>query len=210
MDFIRFFIGEEDKKRVRSLNALASSIQSRTENLETSVGLLNTVVDLTSASSDYELSVGETAKINITVATTPLHIAVEDGVYEIKMLFDSGSFAADQTIELQANNTTYAGEFTMITLSGDTAIATDEVDVATVANDTYVLGINSRPRIFSGTLTISGLLSGLSGIFYAVVTGSSRIRCNATWRSGSVAHTSLGTLSIGEDATGIIYVKRIA
>lgn len=42
------------------------------------------VVDLTSATTDYPLAIGETATITYTSATSvPLHVATVEGLYEI-------------------------------------------------------------------------------------------------------------------------------
>lgn len=178
--------------------------------LVVAVGKLNTVVDTTSATSDYELSVNETAMVSVTAATTALNIAVEDGVYEISGLFDSGTFGADQDITLQANNTTYAGEFLRTRMIGDTAIATDEYDQVDGDDSTYAIAVSSRLRSFKTTLVINGLFSTSITKSYGITAGSRRSSLIFTWRSGSAAHTSLGTLSIGEAATGVVYVKRIA
>lgn len=194
-----------------------SSLEGTFETLEdvvvalvSAVGKLNTVVNTTSESSDYDLSVGETAVINITAASTPLNIAVEDGVYELELLFESSTFGADQDIDLQANNTTYVGEFGRISLIADTAIATDEVDTVIADMDSYELAVGSRPRVITARLVISGNISGMRVGSYGVTAASRRIRETYIWRDGSVAHTSLGTLSIGEAATGVMYVHRVA
>ncbi len=174
------------------------------------VSKLGTVVNTTALMSDYALAVNETAVVNITAASTPLNIAVEDGVYQMDLLFDSATFGADQNIDLQANNTTYAGEFLRVSITGDASIATDEVDVVESDEGEYELAVGTRPRCITARLVIDGMLSSVVSGFYGTTAGNRRLRQLYTWRDGSVAHTSLGTLSIGEVATGVLYVKRMA
>jgi hypothetical protein len=226
MDFIRFFdlskaetVQDWIKKTVRLLNSLASRIQGSVsegiEGLETQVGKLNTVVDLTSASSDYELSVNETAKITITAASTPLNIAVEDGVYELHMEFDATSFAADQAVQLDINNTTYVGTVAFVGLEANTAIATDEVDARDAGVDGHRFYPASlvRPQTACGRLIITSANSGTTSLMSEArgrsVAGLNYIFHISTRMTGT-PHTSLGTLQVGEVATGVCYVKRIA
>jgi hypothetical protein len=178
--------------------------------LARAVNLLNQVKDLTGGTTDYALAVNEVAKIDITAASTDLHIAVEDGVYELELLFDSTTFSADRDIDLQANNTTYGTEFNRMSLIADAAIATDEVDAVEADTDVYQLGVATRPRCITARLVISGLLSSMVSNSYGITAGSRRLRQTYIWRNGSVAHTILGTLTTGEACTGVLYVKRMA
>ncbi len=228
-DFIRFFKKKEGEtpeqyndRLVRSLNALASRVQgdvssgiegleTRVDTLEDDTGLLNTVVDLTSAVADYALSVNETAKITITAASTNLHISVTNGVYEINAIFDDTTFGANQTISLNPNNTTYVGEVKVIRMIGDTSIATDEYDTATADVDAHAFsGGAISPRHFHSKLIISGMISDMHTNLTGTTGGTRRmISASSVW-AGSAAHTLLGTLSIGEVASGTLYVTRIA
>lgn len=75
MEFIRFFIGEDDKNRVRSLNALATTIQGSVaddvEGLETRVDTLETDVealqDITPVTID---SVATTSGTSVTITNS--------------------------------------------------------------------------------------------------------------------------------------------
>src|SRR5688572_8161515 len=177
MDFIRFFKkkpGETPEqyndRLVRSLNALGSRVQgdvssgiegleSRVEDLE----LVTTVIDLTSASSDYTLSVNETAKINITAASTPLNIAISAGKYEIDILFDVSTFAANSVFGIQANNAASVGNFIRFALKGSTTFATDEIDVSIAAQDSHAqYDETGKPVALNGHLIIMGSISHLT------------------------------------------------
>jgi len=176
------------------------------------VARLCNVVDLTGAEEDYPLAIGETARINISAASTLLHIAVEDGVYDIDGIFDEASFAADQVINLNANNTTYANEFRAVRISADTSFATDEVDTGeSTTLAAHALSGNSavKPRHFNGRLIISGVLSNMTITMMCTSAGSQRLSVTTSSWPVSVAHSSLGTLSIVEPATGVIYVRRV-
>jgi len=214
------------KKLVKSLNALATIIQgsvtdgidgldTRVENLEAATALLNTVVNTTSESPDYELSVGETAVINITAASTPLNIAVEDGVYSLTFEFDQSTFGADREVTLEINNTTYVGEFVASRFSASTGYATDEVDTSDATLDAHhmvagLAGANTaRPYRIDARLVISGQRSTLFSDYFG--TSTSRIQGSIrSLRNATPTHTSLGTLNAGEVVTGTAYVQRIA
>jgi hypothetical protein len=170
--------------------------------------LVANVVDLTSATEDYPLSVNETAKITISAASTPLNIAVEDGVYEIDLIFDRSTFAADRSVGLQANNATGVGLYTFEGIQA--TVASTTMQVLSTDEHRFTGGILSRPIACYGRLYIFGtnstLLSHANGTTLA---GDSYLYETSTRRS-SFTHTSLGTLVTGEACTGVAYVKRIA
>lgn len=171
------------------------------------------VIDLTNVSTDYELSVGETAKITITAASTALNVAVEDGVYEIDLIFDPTTFAADQTIALNPNNTTYVGLLGFLADLDSTAIATDETDTVDVNVDEHRFSgsVMMRPHHAWGRLTILG---NRTSMFFKcrgrTVAGVNYKFDGSTSGDIAVPHTSLGTVLTGEACIGMAYVKRIA
>jgi len=206
MDFIRFFdlkAGQAiDRWRsgiIRSLNALSSRHHK-----------LDTVADLTNAPSDYRLSVGETAKISISAASTPLNIACEDGVYEIRIAFDHMSFAADSDFYIQANNTEDIGGYNRCDLRASTTFATDEVDVVDSNGNGHFDTAAMRYQHITGTITIIGAVSFGNCIAFGVTLAGSRHTAIVGTRWDTATHTSLGTIVLSEAATGICYVKRIA
>lgn len=176
------------------------------------VSLLNTVKDLTSATSDYSLSVNETAKIDITAASTALNIAVSDGVYEMNMVFDESTFASDGQVIFQPNNQDHAGEFFYVGERFSDAIATDELDVSDggAARDNIFFAFSATtPRAMRAKITILGTRSSCFSELFGTQSGNPADQAVKTsWVA--TAWTSLGTLVLPEDATGICYVKRIA
>jgi len=205
MDFIRFFDfkpGQTQEqwrdKLIRGLNALYDRHRK-----------LDIVSDLKNASSDYLLSINETAKITISSASTPLNIEVQDGWYEMRIQFDQGSFAADQTTQLNPNNTTYVGAFNRLNAIFDTSIATDELDVSTASEDYVNFGSLSAQYIKCEIL-VFGDERSFSWSSRGSNSGNERLLNGVTQWNSTTDYTSLGTLVVGESVTGICYVKRIA
>lgn len=193
-----------------SLGGDFDSLEDVVTALVTAVGKLNTVVNTTSLSSDYSLSVNESAVINITAADTPLNIAVGDGMYVIDIIFDSGTFAADQTIVIMPNGSNYTGEFTHVRFRASTSIATDEVDTFDGALNNHRLAATITPYRISARLIISGTNSVMTSDAHGTTSSVAEWQRHTTAWDNSTAHTSLGTLSVGEVATGTCYVRRMA
>lgn len=168
------------------------------------------VIDLTNATSDYKLKVGECAKVRISAATTALHIACEDGVYEVRVIFDHTTFAADSDFGIRANNVDDVGAFIHCRIRGATDIATDEIDTTDAAVDKHMDGAASRYISVVACIMIMGNISVASGIMFAidVTTNVETVSISGT-RYGTL-HTSLGTILLSEAATGMAYVRRTA
>ena len=173
---------------------------------------LTSPIDLTSATSDYELSVGEVAKITISAASTPLNIAVEDGVYEIDLSFDPTTFSADRVVQLDINNAAQTGLVAFNGYISGTVIATDEFDASDATTDSHrFIGIvASIPDHAWGRLIIRGSRSSFFAETKGQTLAGDTYLYKLSTRFGNAPHTSLGTLQIGEAATGVCYVKRIA
>lgn len=177
---------------------------------------LNTIVNTTSLSSDYALSVGETAQIDITTDSVPLNIAVEDGWYEITIEYDISTFSADRAIALEINNTTYTNDFLITKFVASTGLATDEVDTNDATADSHLMtiglagGSTIKPYRVDASLVISGQRSKLFAIHYGTSTGTRVAGYVHSIRNNTPAHTSLGTLNSGETCTGTVYVHRRA
>jgi len=71
------------------------------------------IVDLTTAATDYPLSIGETATITFSSSTSvPLRVATVEGAYEIMLIhIDLASSPTNVNTWLNPNNTTYSGKF---------------------------------------------------------------------------------------------------
>lgn len=167
-------------------------------------------IDLTNTNEDFRLRVGEIAKINITGASTPLNIEVGDGHYLLDIAFDQSTFAADQDIYLNINNTTYTGEFKAVFIRANTAINPLQVDVVDTDTDCHFLASAMSPYRISMSLRIFGNMSEVSGDVHGQVSGNREYHSMHSVRVATPLHTSLGTLEIGEAATGLVYVRRLA
>ena len=195
--------------RVRDLETKVADAESNITTNETAIEKLTTVKDLTSATEDYALSVNETAKIDISAASTDLHIALTDGVYTIDLEFDGSTFASDQTITLNGNGSTHTNEFSFVVFRGSTALATDEVDVGDGTTDFHRLTNSSTtPLYVNARLVINGTRSRLLSQYLTDTSGTLSIgSCGSSWTAEALTSLSLET---GEAATGVCYVKRIA
>ncbi len=157
-------------------------------------------VDLTGATSDYMLQVGEEAYISFSNATSvPLHIATASGtVYE--MLMPGGG----QPTYLNPNNTTYSSQFKtfrifvywngssyIIGSGGDSVSAFGmyaEIKQYLIFNDT------NNKRILGRYGDVNGQHIGISGSY---------------WNDITTAWTSLGTIVFPYPYSGYILVRRL-
>jgi hypothetical protein len=165
-------------------------------------------VDLTNASSDYNLSVGECAIINFTDATSvSLHIATQDGtVYQMFILPSAGY--------LLPNNTSYSGQFSFgdwgYTSDGNNLSSTLDVrgsDAFQIGNITgkgsvlaIVYNFTNRKNI---TYFHNADFTPVGGGGYSYRTGTSY------WKDTNTAWTSLGTITFRWVVSGQILVGRI-
>jgi hypothetical protein len=177
----------------------------------------NDPVNLTGATADYPLWPGQSAMLNITASSTALRVAVEDGRYDLAIEYDISTFAADQSINLEVNNTTYSNDFTITKFSASVGFATDEEDTVdqTASSHVMTLGLSGSaaisPHIVNASLVISnsGQRSKLRSEFYGTSSGSRVAGFVGSVRNNTPAHTSLGTLNSGEACTGTVYIRRV-
>ena len=168
-----------------------------------------TIVDLSSATTDYTLSPGEVAKITYSEATSvPLHIATQEGVYELLILANPIlTTCVDGAGHLNPNNTTYSG---VISRQYHNAAGTT-ITSGVVSSDTGFLAtahrlINSKLRVvtFTTAKQVSGELAYLNSTAVHSIQHYSAI-----W-SGSTVWSSLGTITFANAQSGTIIIKRIA
>jgi hypothetical protein len=175
------------------------------------ISLRQSVADLTSATSDYSLSVNETAKITITEQSTVLRVAMENGLYEMSIVFDPNSFSADRNLSLTPNGVTQTNEIESQDIQFSTNVATDELDVMVTTTDSaFRLNVTSViPSSLKSTIMIFDEEAVMMTELYALNDGTYETqKVNSRWRTAD--WTSLGTLDIGEVAEAVCYVKRIA
>ena len=169
------------------------------------------IIDLTSATSDYLLGVGETAKITYTSATSvPLHIATQEGLYEFTISGNlSTTVANDNNISVLPNNTTYSAQFTevgyKISSGNSSAIVLDAS--TNQFNTAWSNAVSANLSI--STKTTAKTLQGT--VLNKRVNGTTEhFTISSFWNNTSTAWTSLGTITFPFAQSGIIIIKRIA
>jgi len=179
------------------------------------MGLLNVshisdVVNLTGATTDYELQVGQIAYISFTdVTQVPLHIATpNNSYYELHVIpSNTGgtSGGTDGNVYLYPNNTTYSGAFYSAEFWRDASAMSSSYP----QNSAFVIG-----RAFSAITAwitnrtqyknVRALLDyyGISNTWPAMRAISS------DWRDTTTEWTSLGTIVFPQSTSGEILVFR--
>jgi len=161
------------------------------------------IIDLTNATEDYELQVGETAYIGFSDTNSkPLRIAIPNDttLYEIYVIsFTEGSTSL---IRLLPNNTTYTSEFSYVILIQSQSGTSYE---ATTRND-FMLSKNAaviKSIINVRTKTISSIGAGRrTNSDYTTLSMACWIGDAQTW-------TSLGTIMFNTNGSGYVLVRRL-
>jgi hypothetical protein len=169
-------------------------------------------VDLTNATSDYMLQVGEEAIINFTNATTvSLRIATQSGTYYKCHLVCSNtggtSGAVNTAVFLNPNNTTYSNAF----VYADLSMNSSSTGSGYFTYSSFRIGngfVNSTFFItnFTQYKNIKGIYDvyGVSGGYPLLIV------CSTDWRDTTTAWTSLGTVVFPQSTSGYILVRRLA
>jgi hypothetical protein len=169
--------------------------------------LNNTKVDLSSATSDYTLSLGEEAVITYTAQTSiPLHIATVPGVYRLEIFgIPASTVNGDGNILLLPNNTT----MTISSLHSD-YYDSNRPSPGTVSLTGFSLGAQNIKKsshdIF--TTTANKFSTGKSFARHSSV-GMYVQESHSTTTDTTTAWTSLGTVVFVGAHSGSIVVKRI-
>lgn len=176
------------------------------------------VVNLTSATSDYALSVGETAYINFSSeASIPLNVATEDGLYEIEIYTLLNASAIDATMRLLPNNISSGTAFQSFVDYVDKQ-TTDSTGSLTWA----AYHINGDPafRLWSASgrtkLEVSTFIEAKTifehSLARRVLNATTNIRpltAYSSWNDTTTDWTSLGTITCSVAISGKIVIKRI-
>lgn len=158
------------------------------------------VVDLTNATTDYPLRVGETATITYTNATSvPLHVATVEGVYEVIIAGDITTAAVHATdnSQFKPNNTNYPGAFAYYLQGG---------------SGTYDCFLTTSGRILNAVISINTYTAGKSINLISCYRdiGSSISPYNGFgWWNDSTTWVSLGTIVFPFAQSGKIVIRRI-
>ncbi|MBX0312568.1 MAG: hypothetical protein JHC31_12500 [Sulfurihydrogenibium sp.] len=170
-------------------------------------------VDLTNASSDYMLQVGEEAIINFSNASNvPLHIATQSGTYyEMDAVLSNNvgtSSGSSNPIYLNPNNTTYSNAFNGVNIyrnTGDSSVSSSTDTVSAFKIGWAVSSIRAYVVNFTTNKHTTVLYSQTG------VSGTPTIVVNACyWNDTSTAWTSLGTITFPQSSSGYILVRRLA
>jgi len=170
-------------------------------------------VDLTGATSDYMLQVGEEAYISFSNATSvPLHIATQSGTYYECHLICSNtggtSGGTEAEIYLNPNNTTYSNAFAYAEVYRNLGGLGSSYSVTYSAfrcgwafsNITYYITNYTQYKNIRGFYDIYGLSHHYPSIYIF----------STDWRDTTTAWTSLGTITFPQSASGYILVRRLA
>jgi len=158
-------------------------------------------INLSSATADYSLQVGQVAYISFSSAlSVPLYIATTNGTYyELNFYNMSGT---DSPTYLNPNNTAYSNAFSYMEYY---------VGPGNIANDTATY---SAFRI--------GWFNATSIVFISNFTTSKNTRNNdvnpypvdhfgaCLWNDTTTSWTSLGTITFPQATTGYVLVRRLA
>lgn len=165
------------------------------------------VVDLTNATSDYLLQIGETATITYTAATSvQMHVITVEGLYEIQLFNQYFALGNNNYTTLLPNNTTYPSTISrQIMQAVNTSIAGALITTDSLFN--LCQGVARMSKLLVNTST-----NGKSLLAQSVFAGSSAqaYENSGFWsRDTTIAWTSLGTITYPSPATGKIVIRRI-
>ena len=172
--------------------------------------ILVSVVDLTNATTDYPLAVGQTATITYTnVTSVPLHVATVEGFYEFAVSGDrTVGMASSGVGYLNPNNATYSSQFACNTHYQQIGTTSFGYDNTTSGSSFLFVGNHAT----GAKATISTFTRSKSLIMDSVEeTGSSayQMRKVGVWLNTSTAWTSLGTIIFPSAQSGKVIIRRI-
>jgi hypothetical protein len=168
-------------------------------------------VNLTNATSDYMLQVGEEAIINFTNATSvPLRIATQSGTYyEMDVVVSnnvSTSGGTPREVFLNPNNTLYSNAFSYVEIFRNNSGFYSTIHIYSAFRLGWAIG---DIRVFIINFTTHKSIKGID-----MQTGTSEapvVHLHATsWNDTTTAWTSLGTITFPQATSGYILVRRLA
>jgi hypothetical protein len=162
-------------------------------------------VDLTNATSDYELQVGEEAIINFAdTVSIPLRIATGSNMLYEMFIYSLGSVSAPYL--LVPNNTFYSSSFSWVGITWHSNSSTPSYVAENSANS-FRLQTHSLSVVYAIIDTTSRIIQGFSGFKSIGLTRYSVF--TSAWYSNLVDWVSLGTLDFGSSSTGYVLVRRL-
>ena len=170
-------------------------------------------INLTNATEDYFLKVGEEAYISFSnVTQVPLHIATQDGTYYEMHIIPSntGGHSGGQgaPIYLYPNNTTYSGAFYYAEFyRSSSRLSTFYVQYSAFrigwAFTCITAWITNRTQ-YKNVHAIYDMYGYSTGTNYPLLTVLS-----TDWRDTTTPWTSLGTIEFPQSSSGEILVRRL-
>lgn len=163
-------------------------------------------IDLSSASSDYLLLPGETAKVVYSLAeSVPLHTTTVDGDYEIKIsCLSNTSMGTAANVALEPNSATYTSAFRESIIDSRTG---------SLNNTTLSRFIFAADMVLASNLQVSTRMNSktiLTDTAYKKVNGEYAARKGMLFWDDTNAWTSLGLIRFAFAQSGTIIIKRIA
>jgi uncharacterized protein YfcZ (UPF0381/DUF406 family) len=164
-------------------------------------------VDLTNATSDYMLQVGEEAIINFTnTSNVPLRIATEqNSLYEIFLQFSVNLYSGSFTY-LNPNNTTYASSFSHTSVYWNSGGISSWVSYTTSDNAFKIYNQTPHAYMILDTTrrTLRGFICYEGGDLHANYGIFS-----SKWHSNLATWSSLGTFALPTSMSGYILIRRL-
>jgi hypothetical protein len=181
-------------------------------------------VDLSSATSDYFLQVGEQAVINFTnTASVPLHIATTSGTYyELDMIpavnYNASGTTDTDGVRLLPNNTTYASSINNINTYNCGANTCSFLILQSLNDSSFRLTHQSM-KLIPHIRAVINNYTGFKSVFAQYIhtrggyDNSSYLPfwglTSCMWIDTSTAWTSLGTITFLSSVSGTILVRRL-
>lgn len=165
------------------------------------------IIDLTNATSDYLLGIGETAKITYSgVTSLPLRIKTVEGEYEVIIKSDTTTITASTNASLSPNNATYAGLFSR---RGVVDYVTTVASLNELSQNSLLLcgGLCKKVKLQLSTNTASKNV-----LVHSVGqdTGNTfHLSAGLLWNDTTTLWESLGTITFPFAQTGTVIIKRV-
>ena len=168
-------------------------------------------MDLSNATSDYMLQVGEEAIIRFTDTTSvPLRIATQNGTYyEMDLIsFTPIRTGARGAVFLNPNNTTYSDAFRFMNV-----YINDNASGVVGGKISYsafrISWAGTHVRVYIHNITVAKSVKGFAHMWDGVNGCSISIELTY-WNDTTTLWTSLGTITFPQQTSGYILVRRLA
>jgi len=181
------------------------------KNLST-IGNIGSVVDITGVTADYDLKIGETAlRAYSSVATIPLYIKTNGGIFEFYLGGDSFLAASSDTVcTWQPNNGNVSGMLRQETAQASSSTTSFSVNNTGYTDVTMVMGLG---RIVTIKGTINTYTSNKNMVASVMSLNPSSVKyvheLKFKWED-TTPWTTLGTINLAFAQSGRIIIKRLA